>query len=629
MEITFDRASVGTSLQQRFVLPTYQRDYKWETKHLQELLTDIQEAFLEEYKPDHGRQDVGGYAPYFLGTIITTNATSGYKAIVDGQQRLTTLVTVMAYFSRFGAMNPNVKISNIEPMLRRQVYGQEKFNIEFDEDRTALFSNILDVGKNSDGQTLENSVESIQNISESSKRIFRLFNEIENFLLDEIKENLIPNFVDYLTERVYLFEIGVPSEQDGHKVFVTMNDRGLRLAPIDLLKGHFLSNISNSDFNTRANEKWTHCIRDLRRIGADEDSAFFKTWLRAQYASTIRGKNRGDTPGDFELVGESYHRWVVDKGSLLGLSNSDNFYNFVDGRLPVFVEHYKKIKDAEANYRPEFPSVYFNGSKDLTLQYMVILASIDINDSSADVEKKIKIVSYYMDYYSSMRIINGKDNNYDNIRAYVFSLSKIIRRKSVDDLINLLSHEMSNSEDKIDGIEGLTYKNTKKQDLLHLLARFADYLEEKIEQTNRVGFSMYVDRNKGSRTFDIEHVLPNKPSEVQEDLGSNYDFSARDFQTERDRLGGLILLPRSRNRSMKDMLYNDKIARYSGDNILAQTLSESFYQNNPQVSAFMKSENVDLKHIEIFNKKSIEDRTSLYKTIAHKIWNVSTMKAMA
>jgi hypothetical protein len=61
MEITFDRKTVGTCLQQRFTLPTYQRDYRWETKHLQELLTDIQEEFLQNYDPAHGRTKVGEY----------------------------------------------------------------------------------------------------------------------------------------------------------------------------------------------------------------------------------------------------------------------------------------------------------------------------------------------------------------------------------------------------------------------------------------------------------------------------------------------------------------------------------------------------------------------------------------
>jgi hypothetical protein len=630
MEITFDRKTVGMCLQQRFILPTYQREYKWETKHLRELLTDIQEAFLDSYEPNHGRQDVGTYSAYFLGTIITTIADGGAKSIIDGQQRLTTLLMIMAYFARLRASTADSKISNLDAMLRRQVYGQDQFNIDFDADRANLFSKIVNFKDFGDAQVLEEAVDSIPSLSESSRRIFDLFRQIDDFLLDQIKADLIPNFVDYLTERVYLFEIGVPKEQDGHKVFVTMNDRGLKLAPIDLLKGHFLSNISHIESNRRANEKWTTCVRELRKIGSDEDSDFFKTWLRAQYASTIRGKNRGDQPADFELIGDAYHRWVIEHGDLLGLRNSDEFYNFIEGRLPLFSAYYQKIKNAEAAYQSEFSSVFHNGAKELTLQYMAILASIDIADSTLDVERKIKIVSYYVDYFATMRIMNNKDNNYDNIRDYMFSLCLKIRRKEVPTLVDLLIKEMRSLEDKTSGLSGMSYGSAKNKNLLHILARFADYLEEGVEQTNRVGFAGYVDRNRGARTFDVEHTIPNRLADVFVELGSDNDFSLRDFARDRDLLGGLILLPRGRNRSLKDMLYKDKLPKYAGENILAQTLTSSFYDNNPQVSSFRTEQGLDdLVSITTFNKVAIEQRFRLYKSLADLIWSEVNLKALA
>lgn len=45
MQITFDRKTVNECLRQKFSLPTFQRDYKWELKHLTDLLTDIRESF--------------------------------------------------------------------------------------------------------------------------------------------------------------------------------------------------------------------------------------------------------------------------------------------------------------------------------------------------------------------------------------------------------------------------------------------------------------------------------------------------------------------------------------------------------------------------------------------------------
>ena len=150
MQITFDRRKVTECLQQKFVLPTYQRDYKWEPKHLQELLADIQEAFLASWKSVHGRADVLGYPPYFLGTIITTQVEQGAKAIVDGQQRITTLALVMTFVHRASKRTPPTEISPVDQLIRRKVAGRSEFNLDMDEARRKFFELLVDGPDNDD-----------------------------------------------------------------------------------------------------------------------------------------------------------------------------------------------------------------------------------------------------------------------------------------------------------------------------------------------------------------------------------------------------------------------------------------------------------------------------------------------
>lgn len=98
--ITFDRRTVNEALQSKYTLPTYQREYKWTEKEFRELLTDLQDAFLQNYKSNHSRKDVSSYNEYFLGTIITTDSQNGQKLIIDGQQRLTTITLILTYLQR-------------------------------------------------------------------------------------------------------------------------------------------------------------------------------------------------------------------------------------------------------------------------------------------------------------------------------------------------------------------------------------------------------------------------------------------------------------------------------------------------------------------------------------------------
>jgi len=441
VEITFDRKTINTCLQQRFALPTFQREYRWQASHVRELLVDIQEEFYANYDATHSRAEVAEYSPYFLGTIITTTEPEGARLIIDGQQRLTTITLLLAYFHRYAKANAGQVVANVEPMLRRQVFGTSSFNFQFDADRQKFFEIILDDPELS-GSDLDDAVESIAGITDSTKDLYRRFCEIDDLIADDLKAESFARFVDYVIERVYLFEIGVPSVQDGHKVFVTMKDRGLRLAPLDLLKRYLLSNINDNQMNSEADRTLSECITSLRDLGRDEDSVFFKVWLRAQYASTSRGKSKGEAPKDFEILGSAYHRWVVDNSAAIGVSNSDDFYNLIVKDIPFYVNQYKRMKGFGSSYSSEFSHVFFNGAKGIALQYMPILAAIQPNDTSGVIDKKIKLVSFYIDAVISSRVLSGKDNKYDNIKDELFDLAKQVRRKSVNEVNEILSPMM-------------------------------------------------------------------------------------------------------------------------------------------------------------------------------------------
>ncbi len=625
--INVDRRNVRTCLEQHFVVPTYQRDYKWDKKHLEELLTDIQSDFLNSYENGHGRKDVGDYPAYFLGTIITTSAASGARAIVDGQQRLTTLLLLMAYFQRKRKELPSLNISDMGAMLRREVYGKAEFNIEFDKDREQFFSLLLSEPSTVSEESLDAKLDDIKDITAGTARLRTLYENIDNYLNEQIRVDLLAFFADFVTERVFLFDISVPSEQDGHKVFVTMNDRGLRLGPIDLLKGYLLSNISNLDMNGTANGEWTDCVRQLQQLGSDEDSAFFKTFLRAQFAETTRGKSKGDAPGDFENIGDAYHRWVIDNSKRVGLGNSDDFFDFVSNVIPRFISYYKKVKAAERTFSDDLRHIYYNGAKGLTLQTMAILAAIDPKDLASEVEKKMRVVGFFMDYLASSRTINRRDNNYDNIRDYVFGLCKRIRRKSMAELTELIRTEIANLDINPFKLDYVYYGVSKRQDLLHILARLAEHLEEGVEQTNKVGFPGYIQRSRSSKAFDIEHVIPHGEAQLTTtEAGTTLHLP--DLDVKRNSIGFLVLLPRGKNRSLQDKGYEDKLPVYAGDNVLAASLTVGFYLNNPQVEDFKVTAGIDLAPIAMFDVAAGDARRALYERLAQRVWNVDNLETL-
>jgi uncharacterized protein with ParB-like and HNH nuclease domain len=114
----------------KYTIDYYQRDYKWETKQLQELLDDLSAKFLEDYEEGHERSQVEKYGHYFLGSIIISDK-DGQKYIIDGQQRLTTLPLLLIFLRNLQKNRADqVKVSEL---IFSERFSHRSFNIDVEE----------------------------------------------------------------------------------------------------------------------------------------------------------------------------------------------------------------------------------------------------------------------------------------------------------------------------------------------------------------------------------------------------------------------------------------------------------------------------------------------------------------
>lgn len=156
-------------------------------------------------------------------------------------------------------------------------------------------------------------------------------------------------------------------------------------------------------------------------------------------------------------------------------------------------------------------------------------------------------------------------------------------------------------------------------------------MESEMHITNSVGYETYINRQLDHKTFDIEHLLADKFNEVNSYLTDNNKviFSTKEeFSRVRNSIGGLILLPRGRNRSLKDAMYSDKIGAYGTENILAQSLTDDFYKNQPNYSRFSVKHNITLKPFSIIDKDAIRERADIYENLARKLWSLEKIESI-
>jgi len=142
----------------RFSIDYYQREYKWQTKHLQELIEDLTEKFSESYEEGDERSSIQNYENYFLGSIILCEK-NGSKYIIDGQQRLTTITLLLIYLkNQISNEKQKMKLSNL---IFSDVYGKESFNIDVEDRKDCMNSLFNDASYDS-----TNATESIQKVQQ-------------------------------------------------------------------------------------------------------------------------------------------------------------------------------------------------------------------------------------------------------------------------------------------------------------------------------------------------------------------------------------------------------------------------------------------------------------------------------
>ena len=453
--------------------------------------------------------------------------------------------------------------------------------------------------------------------SETIKNIYNRFYDIEAIMNDTLPKNTIEMFKDWLIDNVDFIRIVAQTEQDAHKIFVSMNDRGLSLTPTEMLKGYLLSKIENDSIRQQANDLWKKRILDLKGLGKEEESDFIKNWIRSQYAETIRERKKNASPGDFDIIGTAFHKWIREHSSQMKLLRSKDYEDFVLKQFDKFSHIYLDLKNYSTNYTPGFESVFYNGNRNFTLQFQLILASIDPNETKEESDKKIKLISCFLDLYFTRRIFNYKTVDYSAIVYNVFLLSKKFRRKSIVELLEICKEEIGEMEFQLETIDDFRLNGWTVRYMLHILSRITDFIETSSGLPSN--FTNYISREI-KNPYDIEHIICDHHDWFEEEYPEK-----ETFDRHRNKFGGLLLLPMDKNRSLNDLTFDKKLPIYFGENLLAKSLNKDCYINNPQFIRFYERDNLDFKPYSLFNKEALLERQELYEEIAKKIWGVEQL----
>lgn len=572
----------------------YQREYSWGRTNIEELIQDLYRSFISDFEETHSQIQVANYRPYFLGPVVTFTK-DNVSYLVDGQQRMTSLCLLMMYISTL--LEDGDSKNELGKLVYSTKFGQTKFTIDVPE-REAVMSAIR-TGSDID----------LNELDQSSKVIWERYQDITQVFPNELKGDPLTYFVDWLLYKVVLVEIGTTDKNMALEIFESMNDRGLRLSSMDMLKSYILSRIAAPTQVESANELWRAHVQDLREKVKNGDTEFMKTFLRAKYAETVRDTKKSAGAKDFEEIATVFHKWLRDKADDFGLKKGTDFVRFVEKDIPYFSMRYQQLLDASEKLIPGYEYVFYNAHNDFTLQNMVILASVSVEDSDQVFQRKANLVAAYIDLMVTRRMAEYKNFGYSPMYRPMFALAKEIRNKTYDDVKVILVARAAELPESIDSLLNIRLTKTNKPDIYYLLARMTSWLED--ERSEK-----YFARNFKD-PFEVEHIWANKYERHASEFQNEFEFDEH-----RNKFGDLLLLPKSFNASFGALEYEKKYDKYFGQNLLAQTLNENAYSNNPSFLKKVKEFNLPFKPYppKEFSKESIVERQSLYLALAKAIW---------
>lgn len=583
----------------KYSIHYYQREYMWQRKHIEELIDDLTSEFLEYYKPGDSRPAVADYGAYFMGSIVLAGREN---AIIDGQQRFSSLTLLLMYLNnRLKAIGQSYNM--IETMIFSESFGTKSFNINV-EDRQECMEAIF-LGKEYD----------VTNANESVRNLYSRYHDIIDIFPTDINDDILLHFCDWLAEKVFFIEIVATTEQDAHKVFVTMNDRGLSLTSTEMLKGYLLSEIKSDSVREKMNNLWKDRVLALKKDDDKGDETFIKAWLRAHYAETIRDTKAGAVNKDFDIIGGSFHKWVRDERDKLSLNASDDFELFIR-KFSKFSEIYQRIRQAETVFAEETKYVYYNAQVNFTLQPQLLLAPVCFDDPWPAIIEKMNLVARFIDILIISRVSNYRSVDYSTIKNFVFNVTKDIRMTSIPELKQKLLLQYANLEfDPAAAFAELRLNTFTKKYIKHMLARVTSYIEEKTDVTPNYCSYMNI---QTKNPYEIEHILTNHYERFTDEY-----VDQEDFKRWRNSIGALLLLHKSINASLNDAMYSYKLQKYCSNegNIYTESLGGQAYVNNPKFKKFIAENGLAFKPYEKFGKTEIAERTALLAELVKLVWN--------
>ncbi len=512
-------------------LPRYQRPYAWDKDNARELYEDLTAAMKNDAEEN-----------YFLGSIVLTkkagdrNSEKNKFAIVDGQQRLTTLTILFCVLRELAEQEDDKQ--NLDQFVResanRYAGTKNQFRLELrHQDNPTFQQKILLPGQlhgflEQNPNTLN---ESLSLIQQNAQYLMKELSQASSGTRDDL--------TTFLIQKRYMVVVTAASQESAHRIFSVMNTRGKDLSPTDILKADVLDRIHEAHqefFMTR----WEEIEESLTR---DHFTELFR------HIYTIKKRQK---PG--RSLNEGFLTDILkQKASEPNYQQGDDF---IEDTLEPYATAYKSILEKN-----------FQGPSKQTDQ------DRQINQCLHSLQKVTSRNYYWV--APALEFIRRFEQNGPALSQLLKDLERITygmlflpllrdsRRPRYDQILAALENTPDDQpEQLLQEDSPLQLTPTEQRDILNKLEEPLTFLGTELKREILLkldGLLTEAGATYQRNTITVEHVLPQKPGPDSEWLRN---FTPEEREAWTDRLANLVLLSRSKNASAQNYDFEEKKTKY-------------------------------------------------------------------
>ena len=567
-----------------YVVPDYQREYVWGTEQVEQLLNDIN----AELGNDPSR------APeYFIGSIVVCPGGDGVLELIDGQQRMTTLFlalcTIRDRLKELGKQPPGALAPQIAA-TSTDATGQDHFRYRLDlqyEDSGDILEHIA---KGTLAGTEEQDTRSIANIRNAYRVTL-------DFLRGEFGENAgaVRAFYGYLSNRVKLIRIQTEDVAKALKIFETINDRGVSLDSMDLLKNLLFMKASRDEFE-RLKIQWKQLQDTIFDMG-EKPLRFLRYFVFSQYEVDV-------------LREDEIYGWFARNERVCGYATDPIGFARELLRSARAYRSYLSGNDQEGVKNRHLESLRLLGGRAARQHLILLLAGRHLPRDLFD-----RLASEVEDLFFVYVITREPTRNFErNFARWAPELRRISDKNDLEAFIarRFVSAKAELSTRFDDAFRRLYLGSVQRYRLRYILAKLTQYID--LAAYGATEGTKWLSSYTGGG-FEIEHIFPQRPS-----ADTLAEFGSFEDQDIANRLGNLVLVEKSINASLGNHPYSWKRPVYLQSRLLlTRALAE-----RPKVGANTKIDTAVAKldpAVE-WNEAAVARRQEGLAALARLTWRV-------